>query len=1122
MAALLALFSSFVFHGNDDEDDQETRILVAAFTMAVKRNDLDAVRQCLDKGLDIDTKLEDDKKTRSAFIYACGKNQLDLVKLCVERGANVYAGSSFGGVSGLDLAAKKGHMEVLKYLIEDQKMNPDTSESASMTPLHWACAFTQLDAAKYLISMGANIRRTSSQGSSIFSLACSGRNKSMMQWLLSLDIDTTSADRQGTCPIHIMAKHGPLDLLKLFIESGKANIQALDGSGRSAVDIADAHLMHEAALYLWELGVDRQVQKTLNLALRNTRCVARGPQHWPCTTIAGTSKIIGLSSDDPDSIAISMLDLDEVKLEPLFPVSEWKSQMADAKLDPKQCGKWIKVLDDGLTFVSAFESNSGDWEPCIVRADRPFPKSQRVGYFEIEILGIGERNIVTIGLTEEDTNLNHIQPGWVPRTYGFHGDDGAFFEGNGQGKAFASRWSVGDIIGCGVDYESGAVFFSRNGEYIGAPSCTAKKRQELYPTMGIENAGVEVRVNFGGSGPFRFNFEAPTVSWKTIQHECPRINKMASSLRLYAHGDKLLLTQDSQTEIFSLDLTKSPIELSHLETCKSAVYEDDHYPNFGSHNTCMDSSGNFWHFEKHFYTFGLDVSVYNDRSTQGLQRIFRINVEPNKIAKRRLVFGGGENENEPENAGRVDINRALVDRLHPEASANVQMFAEALLAEGDNLVAITRHPSLPNHIVILTSHNRIAVISFPTFAYKLSTLKGEMLPLGCTLAPLNDRFLAAVGGSTRSMRAEAEAITLVDIVACQTFTPEIVSDAVAACEACLPIAPVVSSPILTGSETVTSLPCIVELGSWTSGYDISMPVLVSQSAGDDLESLLRSNGVQLSDVEVEFADKSVLQAHRCVLWARCSSLKKQMEDPSQPRVSIAGNPRFARALVKYFYTNVLDANLIEEDSRLFVEFVQQVAPEHRQNILELLILTKPVTPSRIGRDTNQLVNNNLFSDIHLTVDGTRLAAHKSILIARSAYFSALLLGGLKESRMNEIPFEGVSFKSLEMIVKYLYTQDLEPILSAAAENEDAAVVPELFSLACQYGIRKLRRDLENILMYNLSHDNVSSLLRLADRHNALQLRARCVSLFETERNMIVASEDYIQNMEEVESILHKL
>ena len=50
MAALLALFSSFVFHGNDDEDDQETRILVAAFTMAVKRNDLDAVRQCLDKG----------------------------------------------------------------------------------------------------------------------------------------------------------------------------------------------------------------------------------------------------------------------------------------------------------------------------------------------------------------------------------------------------------------------------------------------------------------------------------------------------------------------------------------------------------------------------------------------------------------------------------------------------------------------------------------------------------------------------------------------------------------------------------------------------------------------------------------------------------------------------------------------------------------------------------------------------------------------------------------------------------------------------------------------------------------------------------------------------------------
>jgi hypothetical protein len=190
-----------------------------------------------------------------------------------------------------------GNVGILKYLIEELKMSPDFSDTIPMTPLHWACAYTQLEASKYLVSVGANFRRTTSQGSTIFSLACSGRNRTMMQWLLGLDLDAAVADKTGTCPIHIMAKHGPLDLLKLFIESGKANIHALDGSGRTAVDIADAHLMHEAALYLWELGVDRKVQKTLNLSLRNTRCVLKGPSHSHCATLGGTSKVLGLSFD---------------------------------------------------------------------------------------------------------------------------------------------------------------------------------------------------------------------------------------------------------------------------------------------------------------------------------------------------------------------------------------------------------------------------------------------------------------------------------------------------------------------------------------------------------------------------------------------------------------------------------------------------------------------------------------------------------------------------------------------------------------------------------------------------------------------------------------------------------
>jgi hypothetical protein len=138
---------------------------------------------------------------------------------------------------------------------------------------------------------------------------------------------------------------------------------------------------------------------------------------------------------------------------------------------------------------------------------------------------------------------------------------------------FASRWTVGDVIGCGVDYETGAIFFSRNGEYIGAPSRTARKRDQLYATMGIENAGVEVRVNFGGSGPFRFNFEAPTVAWKSLLPDVPEIEKASSNFRLFSHDGKLVVMQDTKSDVFDIDFSKTPAGVKHLESCKVGIYE---------------------------------------------------------------------------------------------------------------------------------------------------------------------------------------------------------------------------------------------------------------------------------------------------------------------------------------------------------------------------------------------------------------------------------------------------------------------------------------------------------------------------------------------------------------------
>ena len=69
-------------------------------------------------------------------------------------------------------------------------------------------------------------------------------------------------------------------------------------------------------------------------------------------------------------------------------------------------------------------------------------------------------------------------PGWGCRveSYGYHGDDGKFFtwknpsfsiDGDFNG-IFGPTYGPGDVIGCDVDFANRTLFFTKNGEFLGA------------------------------------------------------------------------------------------------------------------------------------------------------------------------------------------------------------------------------------------------------------------------------------------------------------------------------------------------------------------------------------------------------------------------------------------------------------------------------------------------------------------------------------------------------------------------------------------------------------------------------------------------------------------------------
>ena len=60
-------------------------------------------------------------------------------------------------------------------------------------------------------------------------------------------------------------------------------------------------------------------------------------------------------------------------------------------------------------------------------------------------------------------------PGWPGgeyRSWGYHGDDGGIFMGQGEWSVQYDKYGKGDTVGCGLDQQR-QIFFTKNGTYLG-------------------------------------------------------------------------------------------------------------------------------------------------------------------------------------------------------------------------------------------------------------------------------------------------------------------------------------------------------------------------------------------------------------------------------------------------------------------------------------------------------------------------------------------------------------------------------------------------------------------------------------------------------------------------------
>lgn len=75
-------------------------------------------------------------------------------------------------------------------------------------------------------------------------------------------------------------------------------------------------------------------------------------------------------------------------------------------------------------------------------------------------------SITCVGLSRASSELE-TAPGWRKGSLGYHGDDGSVFSGSLKPCCNLETFTAGDTIGCGVNFDQSAAFYTKNGRFLG-------------------------------------------------------------------------------------------------------------------------------------------------------------------------------------------------------------------------------------------------------------------------------------------------------------------------------------------------------------------------------------------------------------------------------------------------------------------------------------------------------------------------------------------------------------------------------------------------------------------------------------------------------------------------------
>jgi 26S proteasome non-ATPase regulatory subunit 10 len=210
--------------------------------LATLQNDLQMVQWTVERfpGL---AHIRDNRGNLPIHLAAAG-GSLGIVKLLVNRYGSKYAEESGTEkkFQPLYYAVDKGHIDIVKYLIDEVKVDPLAKAQGGMTTLHAAVTAHQVQITEWLVEkLGpGRILERSDDGATLLHLAAAEGLADLLQFLIDHLQDKSSInvkDDLASTPAHDAAEFGEHSTLLVLLKNG-ADITMLNQNTETPFDLA--------------------------------------------------------------------------------------------------------------------------------------------------------------------------------------------------------------------------------------------------------------------------------------------------------------------------------------------------------------------------------------------------------------------------------------------------------------------------------------------------------------------------------------------------------------------------------------------------------------------------------------------------------------------------------------------------------------------------------------------------------------------------------------------------------------------------------------------------------------------------------------------------------------------